>query len=65
MERESGKKPQHEPLCDGARKRQKATTRATVCEWAHKDLNLELPGYEPGALTIELWARGRQQPDSV
>ena len=23
-------------------------------EWAHKDSNLELPGYEPGALTIEL-----------
>lgn len=28
-----------------------------VCLWlAHRDLNSKLPGYEPGALTIELWA---------
>ena len=26
--------------------------------WAHQDSNLERAGYEPAALTIELWARG-------
>ena len=26
-------------------------------EWAHQDSNLEGAGYEPAALTIELWAR--------
>ena len=25
--------------------------------WAHQDSNLERAGYEPAALTIELWAR--------
>lgn len=25
--------------------------------WAHQDSNLELAGYEPAALTVELWAR--------
>src|SRR5215813_4179457 len=28
--------------------------------WAHLDLNQDLTGYEPGALSIELWARGWQ-----
>src|SRR5262249_37290866 len=27
--------------------------------WAHQDSNLERAGYEPAALTIELWARSR------
>ena len=35
--------------------------RATVFRrerrWAHQDSNLERAGYEPAALTIELWAR--------
>ena len=26
-------------------------------EWAHQDSNLERAGYEPAALTVELWAR--------
>jgi hypothetical protein len=26
-------------------------------DWAHQDSNLERTGYEPVALTIELWAR--------
>src|SRR5215813_12406370 len=26
--------------------------------WAHLDSNQDRTGYEPGALTIELWARG-------
>src|SRR5215216_3053880 len=25
--------------------------------WAHQDSNLERAGYEPAALTVELWAR--------
>src|SRR5712671_5007422 len=25
--------------------------------WAHQDSNLEQAGYEPAALTVELWAR--------
>ena len=33
--------------------------RLTVSEgwWAHQDSNLEQAGYEPAALTVELWAR--------
>src|SRR5437868_8325906 len=32
--------------------------RAIVSEgWAHQDSNLEQAGYEPAALTVELWAR--------
>ncbi len=27
--------------------------------WAHQDSNLEQAGYEPAALTVELWARSR------
>ena len=27
--------------------------------WAHQDSNLEPDGYEPSALTIELWAPTR------
>ena len=27
--------------------------------WAHQDSNLEPTGYEPVALTVELWARTR------
>src|SRR5262245_23469562 len=26
-------------------------------KWAHQDSNLERAGYEPAALTVELWAR--------
>jgi hypothetical protein len=28
-----------------------------VMKWAHQDSNLERAGYEPAALTVELWAR--------
>jgi hypothetical protein len=28
-------------------------------KWAHQDSNLERAGYEPAALTVELWARPR------
>ena len=28
--------------------------------WAHKDLNLGPTGYEPVALTTELWAHGQR-----
>jgi hypothetical protein len=28
-----------------------------VYQWAHQDSNLERTGYEPGALTVELWAQ--------
>ena len=32
--------------------------RVAVSEgWAHQDSNLERAGYEPAALTVELWAR--------
>ena len=32
--------------------------RAITSEgWAHQDSNLERAGYEPAALTVELWAR--------
>ena len=36
-------------------------TRLYAClvRWAHLDSNQGLPGYEPGALTAELWARTR------
>src|SRR5262245_3282199 len=27
--------------------------------WAHQDSNLEQAGYEPAALTVELWARNK------
>src|SRR5881397_853607 len=27
--------------------------------WAHQDSNLEQAGYEPAALTVELWARSK------
>src|SRR3989440_8139899 len=30
---------------------------ARVEWWAHQDSNLEQAGYEPAALTVELWAR--------
>ena len=30
--------------------------------WAHQDSNLERAGYEPAALTIELWARQQVYP---
>ena len=29
--------------------------------WAHQDSNLEQAGYEPAALTVELWARLRSR----
>src|SRR5436853_3596278 len=28
-------------------------------KWAHQDSNLERTGYEPAALTVELWARSK------
>ena len=33
--------------------------------WAHQDSNLERAGYEPAALTIELWARGTDAEPSA
>src|SRR5262249_51818513 len=33
------------------------TTRCRREGWAHQDSNLEQAGYEPAALTVELWAR--------
>ena len=27
--------------------------------WAHQDSNLGQAGYEPAALTVELWAHGK------
>ncbi len=39
--------------------------RSAICNiprekvWAHQDSNLERAGYEPAALTVELWARPR------
>ena len=30
--------------------------REGISWWAHQDSNLEPDGYEPSALTIELWA---------
>jgi hypothetical protein len=30
---------------------------ASKRKWAHQDSNLERAGYEPAALTIELWAQ--------
>ena len=33
-----------------------ASYRRRVEWWAHQDSNLERAGYEPAALTIELWA---------
>jgi hypothetical protein len=35
-------------MCDGR--------ESMSCEWAQKDSNLRPTGYEPGALTTELWA---------
>jgi hypothetical protein len=32
-------------------------TRPRAEGWAHQDSNLERAGYEPAALTVELWAR--------
>jgi hypothetical protein len=32
-------------------------------KWAHQDSNLERAGYEPAALTIELWARLNGTPN--
>ena len=31
--------------------------------WAHQDSNLEQAGYEPAALTVELWAREHTEID--
>ena len=33
--------------------------RSILEKWAHQDSNLERAGYEPAALTVELWARPR------
>ena len=32
--------------------------------WAHQDSNLEQAGYEPAALTVELWARDKYESKS-
>src|SRR5207244_13596160 len=32
--------------------------------WAHQDSNLERAGYEPAALTVELWARRSEEHTS-
>jgi hypothetical protein len=34
-----------------------ASVRTSGGWWAHQDSNLERAGYEPAALTVELWAR--------
>lgn len=39
--------------------------RASEGWWAHQDSNLERAGYEPAALTIELWARTNSQQRST
>ena len=40
--------------------------RSEAKKWAHQDSNLERAGYEPAALTVELWARSIvQQPEHV
>ena len=33
-----------------------STHEKSVEWWAHQDSNLERAGYEPAALTVELWA---------
>jgi hypothetical protein len=35
----------------------RSSPKASEGWWAHQDSNLERAGYEPAALTIELWAR--------
>src|SRR5262249_47279031 len=36
-----------------------ASLRSSGGWWAHQDSNLERAGYEPAALTVELWARSK------
>ena len=33
--------------------------------WAHQDSNLERAGYEPAALTVELWAHTQSSVTST
>src|SRR4026208_2099973 len=40
-------------------------SRRRVEWWAHQDSNLEQAGYEPAALTVELWARGKVSRSST
>ena len=34
-------------------------------KWAHEDSNLEPTGYEPAALTVELWAPTRERATGI
>src|SRR6266540_7101205 len=46
-----------------------ATVGTFACDrerrWAHQDSNLEPADYEPAALTVELWARGKYEVGSL
>ena len=44
------------------------TLGVNMIEWAHQDSNLEPTGYEPVALTVELWAQcsiGKERVDGI
>ena len=46
-------------LRDGTFASGAAMCEGRLIEWAHQDSNLERAGYEPAALTVELWAHNK------
>jgi hypothetical protein len=46
-----------DPTREAATSRRVLRTRCVRETWAHQDSNLGQAGYEPAALTAELWAR--------